>query len=83
MAERSRGGAKKAEAGVQESVKTAAVGVGGAGQNEGMKRTPLFVLALAVIPGGLDAQVTPSVSCAELVRRRSRIGVPAPSRGMR
>jgi mercuric ion transport protein len=29
MAERSRGGAKKAEAGVQESMKTAAVGVGG------------------------------------------------------
>ncbi len=57
MAERSRGGAKKAEAGVQESVKTAAVGVGGAGQNEGMKKTPLFALALEVTPVGVDAQV--------------------------
>ena len=29
-----------------------------------MKRTLLFVLALAVIPVGVDAQVTPSASCA-------------------
>jgi TPR repeat protein len=31
-----------------------------------MKRTLLFVLALAVIPVGVDAQVTPSASCAAL-----------------
>ena len=38
----------------------------GQGQNEGMKRTLLFALALAVIPVGVDAQVTPSASCAAL-----------------
>jgi hypothetical protein len=31
-----------------------------------MKRTLLFVLALVAIPVGVDAQVTPSVSCADL-----------------
>ena len=31
-----------------------------------MKRTLLFALALAVIPVGVDAQVTPSASCAAL-----------------
>ena len=31
-----------------------------------MKKTLLFVLALAVIPVGVDAQVTPSASCADL-----------------
>ena len=31
-----------------------------------MKRTLLFVPALAVIPVGVDAQVTPSASCAAL-----------------
>ena len=36
----------------------------GQGQNESMKKTLLFVLALAVIPLGVDAQVTPSASCA-------------------
>ena len=30
----------------------------GAGQNEGMKRILVFVLALAVIPVGVDAQVS-------------------------
>ena len=31
-----------------------------------MKRTLLLVLALAVIPTGIDAQVTPSTSCADI-----------------
>jgi TPR repeat protein len=31
-----------------------------------MKKTLLFVLALAVIPVGVDAQVTPLASCADL-----------------
>jgi TPR repeat protein len=31
-----------------------------------MKRTLLFALALAVIPVGVDAQVTPSASCADI-----------------
>ena len=31
-----------------------------------MKRTLLFVLALAVIPVTVDAQVTPSASCADI-----------------
>ena len=31
-----------------------------------MKKTLLFVLALAVIPVGVDAQVTPSASCADI-----------------
>ena len=31
-----------------------------------MKRTLLFVLALAVIPVGVDAQDTPSASCADI-----------------
>jgi hypothetical protein len=31
-----------------------------------MKRTLLFVLALAVIPVGVDAQGTPSDSCADI-----------------
>jgi TPR repeat protein len=31
-----------------------------------MKRTLLFVLALAVIPVGVDAQVTPSDSCSDI-----------------
>jgi len=31
-----------------------------------MKKTLLLVLALAVIPGGLDAQGIPSASCAEV-----------------
>ncbi len=34
-----------------------------------MKRTLLFVLALAVIPVGVDAQVTPLASCADLRSR--------------
>mgnify|MGYP003707503751 CR=1 FL=1 len=32
-----------------------------------MKRTLLFALGLAVIPVGVDAQGTPSDSCAELM----------------
>ena len=35
---------------------TVVAGLSGAGQNEGMKKTLLFVLALAVIPVGVDAQ---------------------------
>jgi hypothetical protein len=31
-----------------------------------MKKALLLALALAVIPVGVDAQVTPSVSCADL-----------------
>ena len=31
-----------------------------------MKKTLLFVLALAVIPIGVDAQGTPSASCADI-----------------
>ena len=31
-----------------------------------MKRTLLFALAIAVIPVGVDAQVTPSASCADM-----------------
>ena len=38
----------------------------GQGQNWGMKKTLLFALALAVIPVGVDAQVTPSASCADI-----------------
>ncbi len=38
----------------------------GAEQNEGMKKTLLFVLALAVIPVGVDAQGTAVASCADI-----------------
>ena len=38
----------------------------GTKQNQGMKKTLLFALALAVIPVGVDAQVTPSDSCARI-----------------
>jgi hypothetical protein len=34
-----------------------------------MKRTMQFMLALAVIPVGVDAQVTPSASCADIGSR--------------
>ena len=42
------------------------VGLSGAGKNEAMKRILLWVLALAVIPVGVDAQGTPSASCADI-----------------
>ena len=38
----------------------------GAGQNQGMKKPLLFVLALAVIPVGVDAQV-PGDNRGELI----------------
>ena len=37
-----------------------------AGQNQGMKKTLLLALALAVIPVGVDAQGTPSDSCSDM-----------------
>ena len=42
------------------------MGLSGAGKNEAMKRILLWVLALAVIPVGVDAQGTPSASCADI-----------------
>ena len=42
------------------------VGLSGAGKNEAMKRILLWVLALAVIPVGVDAQGTAVASCADI-----------------
>ena len=41
-------------------------GLSGAGQNQGMKKALLFVLALAVIPVGVDAQGTALAPCADI-----------------
>jgi hypothetical protein len=46
----------------------------GAGQNECMRRTLLFVLALAVIPVGVDAQADYQAASLATLRHSAEVG---------